>query len=180
MADEQTANPLRATEQGNRTGQLTMAIKEGSKAPAFNLPSTGKEKIRLSSLSGKHVVLYFYPRDNTPGCTKESEGFAAEHPNFEKLDTLVFGVSTDSIKSHEKFKAKLKLPFELLYDEEGEVAKKYDCMKLKKMYGREFMGVERSTFLIDSKGVIRKEWRKVKVPGHVEEVLQAVQELDTR
>lgn len=151
-----------------------MAVMEiGDKAPAFSLPATTGGLVRLSSLQGKKVVVYFYPRDNTPGCSKESSAFAEAHQSFEKLGAVVLGISTDSIDSHNKFKAKLKLPFELLCDEAGVVAKKYGCMKLKNMYGREFLGIERSTFLIDESGIIRHEWRKVKVAGHVEEVLQA-------
>ena len=133
--------------------------------------------MRLASLQGEKVVIFFYPRDNTPGCTKESSAFAQAHQSFTELGFVVFGISTDSIASHEKFKAKLELPFELLSDEAGVVAKKYGCMKVKNMYGREFLGIERSTFLIDGSGILCSEWRKVKVAGHVEDVLQAAKNL---
>ena len=146
----------------------------GSKAPAFSLPSTGGGFVRLSSLRGSKIVIYFYPRDNTPGCSKESADFAAAHPRFEELGTIILGVSQDSITSHDKFKAKLDLPFDLLCDEAGVVSKKYGCMKLKKLYGREFLGIERSTFLIDEQGRIKQKWLKVKVPGHVDEVMETV------
>lgn len=151
----------------------------GKAAPAFNLPATGEISVRLSSLKGQKVVLYFYPRDATPGCTTESQNFRDALKQFKKADTVVFGISQDTIKSHEKFKAKQELNFELLSDESGDVCRKYGVLKMKKMYGKEFEGIERSTFLIDSKGVLRSEWRKVKVPGHVEEVLAASETLST-
>ncbi len=147
-------------------------------APAFDLPATGEHNISLASLKGSKVVLYFYPRDATPGCTTESQNFRDSIEAFTAAGAVVLGVSQDSIKSHEKFKAKHEMPFELLSDEEDRMCRDYDVIKLKKMYGKEFEGIERSTFLIDEKGVLRQEWRKVKVPGHVEEVLAAVQALD--
>jgi len=147
-------------------------------APAFDLPATGERTISLASLKGSKVVLYFYPRDATPGCTTESQNFRDAIEAFTAAGAVVLGVSQDSIKSHEKFKAKQEMPFELLSDEEGGMCRDYDVIKLKKMYGKEFEGIERSTFLIDEKGVLRQEWRKVKVPGHVDEVLAAVQALD--
>jgi len=147
-------------------------------APAFDLPATGERNISLASLKGSKVVLYFYPRDATPGCTTESQNFRDAIEAFTAAGAVVLGVSQDSIKSHEKFKAKQEMPFELLSDEEGGMCRDYDVVKLKKMYGKEFEGIERSTFLIDEKGVLRQEWRKVKVPGHVDEVLAAVQALD--
>ncbi len=147
-------------------------------APAFDLPATGERNISLASLKGSKVVLYFYPRDATPGCTTESQNFRDAIEAFTAAGAVVLGVSQDSIKSHEKFKAKQEMPFELLSDEEGGMCRDYDVIKLKKMYGKEFEGIERSTFLIDEKGVLRQEWRKVKVPGHVDEVLAAVQALD--
>lgn len=149
----------------------------GKAAPAFNLPATGDQKIRLSALKGRNVVVYFYPRDATPGCTTQSQNFRDAHKAFDKANTLILGVSQDTIKSHEKFVLKQELNFELLSDESGEICTKYGVLKLKKMYGKEFEGIERSTFLIDTKGVLRQEWRKVKVPGHVDEVLAAVKEL---
>lgn len=148
--------------------------KIGKAAPAFNLPATGDKKIRLSSLKGRNVVLYFYPRDATPGCTTESQNFRDAQKLFNKANTTILGISQDPIKSHEKFHAKQELNFDLLSDESGEICTKYGVLKLKKMYGKEFEGIERSTFLIDEQGVLRQEWRKVKVPGHVDEVLAAV------
>ncbi len=146
-------------------------------APAFDLPATGDQQISLTSLAGQNVVLYFYPRDDTPGCTTESQDFRDLSAEFEKASTVILGISQDSIKSHEKFKAKHAMPFDLLSDESGEVCEAYDVIKLKKMYGKEFMGIERSTFLIDTKGILRKSWLKVKVPGHVAEVLESAQAL---
>ena len=149
----------------------------GKPAPSFDLPATGEQQISLVSLKGQKVVLYFYPRDATPGCTTESQNFRDASKTFTQEDTIILGVSQDSIKSHEKFKAKESMPFDLLSDEAGELCQQYDVIKLKKMYGKEFEGIERSTFLIDEKGVLRQEWRKVKVPGHVDEVLAAVKAL---
>ena len=146
-------------------------------APAFNLPATGGQVLSLAELSGKNIVLYFYPRDATPGCTTESQNFRDAFDEFKQAGTTILGISQDSIKSHEKFKAKEAMPFDLLSDEEGEVCRAYDVIKLKKMYGKEFLGIERSTFLIDAQGVLRKSWLKVKVPGHVAEVLTAAQAL---
>jgi len=150
----------------------------GKKAPAINLPAVGDKKIRLSALIGQQVVVYFYPRDNTPGCTTESADFAAAVGKFTRANTVILGISQDSIASHEKFSTKLALPFDLLSDENGSVCEKYAVLKLKKMYGKEFVGIERSTFLIDAKGVLSQEWRKVKVPGHVDEVLAAAKALN--
>ena len=155
---------------------MTKAI-IGKTAPAFNLPSTGDKTVRLSTLKGHNVVVYFYPRDATPGCTTESQNFRDAIKKFAKTDTLIFGISQDSIKSHEKFHAKEELNFDLLSDETGETCRKYGVLKMKNMYGKEFEGIERSTFLIDRKGILRAEWRKVKVPGHVEEVLAAAKDL---
>ena len=146
-------------------------------APAFNLPATSNQTISLESLKGKKVVLYFYPRDATPGCTTESQNFRDSFEDFTQAGAVILGISQDSVDSHEKFKAKQEMPFELLSDEAGDVCSAYDVIKLKKMYGKEFEGIERSTFLIDDKGVLRSQWRKVKVPGHVDEVLAAVQSL---
>lgn len=146
-------------------------------APSFNLPATGEQTIRLEDLAGKHVVLFFYPRDATPGCTTESQNFRDSIADFGMANAVVLGISQDSVESHEKFKAKQEMPFELLSDEDGTTCKAYDVIKLKKMYGKEFLGIERSTFLIDASGTLRKSWLKVKVPGHVDEVLSAVQAL---
>lgn len=142
----------------------------------FTLPSTGGE-ITLSALRGSPVVLFFYPRDDTSGCTKENEAFSALKPEFEALGAKVFGISKDSIASHEKFMKKKDLTVPLLSDEGADVSEAFGVWKEKKMYGKTFMGIERSTFLIDAEGRIAREWRKVKVPGHAEEVLEAVKAL---
>jgi len=142
-------------------------------APAFDLPATSQRTISLASLKGSKVVLYFYPRDATPGCTTESQNFRDAIDDFTAAGAVILGISQDSIASHEKFKAKQQMPFELLSDESGEVCRAYDVIKLKKMYGKEFEGIERSTFLMDEEGILRAQWRKVKVPGHVDEVLEA-------
>jgi thioredoxin-dependent peroxiredoxin len=146
------------------------------KVPAFSLPATGDKTWRLADVSGRNLVVYFYPRDATSGCTKEGEAFRDLHAKFRKTNTEIVGVSPDSVASHEKFKAKYAFPFDLLADTELQVCNLFDVYKEKSMYGRKYMGVERSTFLIDAKGVLRREWRKVKVPGHAEEVLAAVAE----
>jgi peroxiredoxin Q/BCP len=148
----------------------------GKKAPAFSLEGTAGEW-SLKDAAGSAVVLYFYPRDNTSGCTQEGLDFAALHPQFKKTKALILGISPDSMASHEKFKQKMDFPFELLSDPDQKVCKAFDVYKEKSMYGRKYMGVERSTFLIDGKGVLREEWRKVKVKGHAEAVLAAVKSL---
>jgi peroxiredoxin Q/BCP len=147
------------------------------KVPAFSLPATGGQTFRLSDAAGKKLVIYFYPRDNTTGCTKEGEAFRDLHTAFRRIGTLIVGVSPDSIPSHEKFKAKMQFPFDLLSDLDHAVCDMFAVYKEKSMYGRKYMGVERSTFLIDERGVLRREWRKVKVPGHAEEVLTAAKAL---
>ena len=149
----------------------------GKVSPALKLPATGEQVIDLKSLRGKNIVIYFYPKDSTPGCTNESNDFASQHSKFKRRNTVILGVSKDSIASHEKFKAKHNFPFELLSDEDEQACQIFDVIKEKNMYGRKFMGIERSTFLIDEKGKLRREWRKVKVKGHVDEVLQAVGDL---
>ena len=151
-------------------------IEAGKKAPPFTLDGTGGPW-SLADAGGKSVVLYFYPRDNTPGCTQEGESFTSHYALFKKAKTLIFGISADSLASHEKFKAKMAFPFELLSDPEQRVCKLYDVIQEKSMYGKKYMGIERSTFLIDAKGVLRQEWRKVRVTGHAEAVLAAVQAL---
>ena len=151
-------------------------IEAGKKVPDFTAPSTAGDW-RLKDALGKHVVIYFYPRDNTSGCTKEGEAFRDAYAAFKKAKAIIVGVSTDSVASHEKFKAKYEFPFELLADTDEALCKLFDVIKEKSMYGKKYMGVERSTFLIDAKGVLRQEWRKVKVPGHAAEVLAAVQAL---
>lgn len=157
----------------------------GKAAPAFSLPSTlpataggttGKPW-KLGDAKGKHLVLYFYPRDNTPGCTTESAAFRDHYAQFKKAGAEVLGISADSLASHVKFKTKLQLPFELLSDPEHTVCQLFEVYKEKSLYGRKFMGIERSTFLIDSSGKLRCEWRKVKVPGHAEAVLAEARKL---
>ncbi len=147
----------------------------GKKIPAFSLPATNTKKISLTDLKGSNVVIYFYPKDSTPSCTTESQDFRDAAKTFKKNNTVIIGVSRDSIKSHEKFKAKHEMPFDLISDTEEKLCKIFDVIKLKKLYGREYLGIERSTFLIDRKGVLRHEWRKVKVKGHVNDVLDVVQ-----
>src|ERR1700722_7199450 len=151
-------------------------IAVGKKAPTFTLEGTSG-KWSLGEAAGSSVVLYFYPRDNTPGCTQEGESFTAAFPQFKKLKALIVGVSPDSVSSHEKFKSKMGFPFELLSDVDRTVCKRYDVIQEKSMDGKKYMGVERSTFLIVAQGVLRAEWRKVKVNGHAEAVLAAVKAL---
>jgi peroxiredoxin Q/BCP len=149
----------------------------GKKAPDFRLPATGGGEVRLADLKGSNVVLYFYPKDSTPGCTLEGQDFRDRHTKFKRLNTVILGVSRDSLAAHEKFKEKQGFPFELLSDADEKVCRLFDVIKEKNMYGRKVMGIERSTFLIDAAGVLRAEWRKVKVPGHADEVLAAVKAL---
>ncbi len=149
----------------------------GKKAPNFNQPATGDQKLSLKDFKGKNLVIYFYPKDATPGCTTEGQNFRDLYSKFQKANCEILGVSRDSVKSHERFKEKQSFPFDLLSDEDETMCNAYDVIKLKKMYGREYMGVERSTFLIDADGKLREEWRKVRVKGHVEEVLAAVEAL---
>ncbi|HLS81909.1 MAG TPA: peroxiredoxin [Steroidobacter sp.] len=149
----------------------------GRRIPSFSLPATGGKTWKPAMAAGKKLVLYFYPKDNTAGCTKEGEAFRDLHGAFVKAGAVVLGVSPDSVASHEKFKAKMSFPFDLLADEQRTVCALFDVIREKSMYGRKFMGVERSTFLFDAKGVLQREWRKVKVAGHAEEVLAAVRAL---
>src|SRR5210317_41592 len=144
----------------------------------FTAESTGDKNVRLKDLRGKNVVIYFYPKDSTPGCTLEGQDFRDLHARFKRQNTLILGVSKDSIESHEKFKAKQKFSFDLLSDADGKLCEKFDVIREKNMYGRKFMGIERSTFLIDVDGKLRREWRKVKVKGHAAEVLDAAKELN--
>ena len=145
--------------------------------PAFELPATSNKTISLADLQGKNVVIFFYPKDSTPGCTREGQDFRDMHDQFEALNTVILGVSRDSLKSHENFKCKQEFPFELLSDKEEVLCKLFDVIKEKNMYGKKFMGIVRSTFVLNQKGEVVAEWRKVKVPGHVEEVLQTVTKL---
>jgi peroxiredoxin Q/BCP len=151
-------------------------IEIGKKVPAFSLEGTGGEW-SLKDAAGKALVVYFYPRDNTSGCTQEGLDFAALHAEFKKAKAIILGISPDSVASHEKFKAKMAFPFDLLSDTDQKVCKLFDVIQEKSMYGRKYMGVERSTFLIDAGGVLRHEWRKVKVKGHAGAVLAAVTSL---
>jgi len=150
-------------------------LEVGEDAIDFTLARDGGGEVRLSDFKGKPVVLYFYPKDDTTGCTKEACGFRDALPDFQKLDAEIIGVSPDSVKKHDKFKEKYDLPFILAADEEKQVVQEYGVWVEKSMYGRKYMGVERSTFLIDANGKIKQSWRKVKVPGHVEAVLKALE-----
>jgi peroxiredoxin Q/BCP len=150
---------------------------QGRIIPALKLPATGEQTIDLKSMRGKNIVLYFYPKDSTPGCTTEGQDFATNYAKFKRRNTIILGVSRDSVASHDKFRAKYNFPFHLLSDSEEKACGIFDVIKEKNMYGRKVMGIERSTFLIDEKGKLRQEWRKLKVKGHVEEVLAAVGDL---
>lgn len=151
-----------------------MSLEIGQVVPNFTAQATSDKTISLADLQGKNVVLFFYPKDSTPGCTTEAGDFRDLYAEFQKANTEVFGISRDSLKSHEKFKEKQNLPFELISDPEEELCNLFDVMKLKKMFGREYMGIERSTFLIDASGNLVQEWRKVKIKGHAQEVLTAI------
>ncbi len=149
----------------------------GKKVKNFKLPATGDKQVSLNDFKGKNVVLYFYPKDSTPGCTTEGQDFRDTKGKFTRQNTVVLGVSRDSLKSHENFKTKQKFNFDILSDADEELCNQFDVIKMKNMYGKKVRGIERSTFLIDDKGVLRQEWRKVKVKGHVDEVLEAVKSL---
>ena len=150
------------------------SLTKGNKAPAFEGDCTGGSTAKLLKLKGKKVVLYFYPKDNTPGCITEGQNFRDIYKQFVKENTVIFGLSRESIKSHEKFKKEQSFPFDLISDPDEKICEQYEVIKEKSMYGRKYMGIERSTFLIDEKGVLIREWRKVKVTGHAEEVLTAI------
>jgi peroxiredoxin Q/BCP len=152
-------------------------IQIGRVVARFKLPATGDKTIDLKTLRGKNVVLYFYPKDNTPGCTTEGCDFKSHHLKFKRRNTVILGISRDSIASHEKFKEKFNFPFDLLSDADEKACQLFDVIKEKNMYGRKVRGIERSTFLIDGSGKLQTEWRRVKVKGHVEVVLDAVQAL---
>ncbi|WP_126220265.1 peroxiredoxin [Burkholderia vietnamiensis] len=153
-----------------------MSVEVDRQVPDFTAPATGGD-ISLSGLKGRKLVLYFYPKDNTPGCTTEGLQFRDLYPKFTKAGAEVIGVSRDSLRSHNNFKAKLELPFPLISDADEALCTLFDVIKMKKMYGKEVRGIERSTFLIDADGVLRQAWRGIKVPGHVDDVLSAVQAL---
>jgi len=152
-------------------------LKEGDFAPDFTMDADNGKTFTLSEQKGKNVVMYFYPRDNTPGCTQESKDFANKFEDFEDANTIIIGISKDSVESHDKFKAKFDFPFTLGSDQNSTVCEAYDCWVEKNMYGKKSMGILRSTFLIDKHGIIKKIWRKVKVDGHVEEVLEKAESL---
>lgn len=154
-----------------------MTVTVGKKVSPFRVATTHNEKLSSKDLLGRPYVLYFYPRDDTPGCTLESKGFRDHHAEFAKLEVRVLGVSRDSLASHAKFQGKYDLPFELVSDADETLCTQFDVIKNKNMYGKKVRGIERSTFLVDSAGVLRREWRKVKVDGHVEDVLEAAAEL---
>lgn len=152
-----------------------MMIEEGKKAPAFKLKNQDGKTISLADLKGKKVVLYFYPKDDTPGCTKEACSFRDEFPSFGNLNAVILGVSADSMESHQKFIKKYNLPFDLLSDENKEVIEKYDVWKEKNNYGKKYMGIERTTYVIDENGIIKKIFHKVKVDGHSAEIQEALE-----
>lgn len=152
-------------------------IEVGKVVPNFKLPATGGKTVELKSLRGKNVIVYFYPKDNTPGCTNEGCDFKANYQKFTRRNTIILGVSRDTIVSHEKFRAKYAFPFDLMSDADEKVCRQFDVIREKNMYGRKVMGIERSTFLIDAAGKLRREWRKAKVKGHVDEVLEAARSL---
>lgn len=145
--------------------------------PDFEAPATGDQTIRPAELRGKNIVIYFYPKDNTPGCTTEGQDFRDRMEQFEEQDTVILGVSRDGLKAHENFRTKQNFPFHLISDRDEALCKLFDVIKPKKLYGKEHMGIERSTFLFDAEGVLRQEWRGVKVKGHADEVLEAVRAL---
>ncbi|ABA58979.1 Alkyl hydroperoxide reductase/ Thiol specific antioxidant [Nitrosococcus oceani ATCC 19707] len=149
----------------------------GKTVPDFELPATSGQTVKLSQLQGQNVVLYFYPKDDTPGCTREGQDFRDLHPEFKRLNTVIFGISRDTLKSHETFKAQQRFPFELLSDKDATVCRLFEVIKPKKMFGKDVKGIERSTFLIDQEGILREEWRKVKVEDHAAEVLAATKAL---
>ncbi|MDC3413419.1 thioredoxin-dependent thiol peroxidase [Aquibacillus sp. 3ASR75-11] len=153
-----------------------MSLEVGQAAPEFESVANNGNKVKLADYKGKNVVLYFYPKDDTPGCTTEACDFRDNHETFADLNAVIIGVSPDSAESHQKFKDKHDLPFLLLVDEDHEIAEKYDVWKQKKKFGKEYMGIERSTFIIDNEGKLRKEFRNVKVDGHVEEALKYIRE----
>jgi peroxiredoxin Q/BCP len=149
-------------------------ISVGDNVPDFELPSTGNKNIKLSDYRGRYVVIYFYPRDNTPGCTLEGQAFRDNIKKFTSLNTVILGVSRDSVRTHENFKGKQAFPFDLLSDDEEKACELFDVIKMKNMYGKQVRGIERSTFLIDPQGLLIHEWRKVKVENHIESILSCL------
>ena len=157
---------------------MTKTVEIGKKVASIKVPATSDTNFQLKDYKGKNVILYFYPKDNTPGCTTEGQDFKKAYKKLQALDTEVFGVSRDSLASHEKFKEKQNFPFELISDTDEKLCKQFDVIKMKNMYGKKHLGIERSTFLIDADGKLVKDWRKVRVAEHVKEVLHAVKDLD--
>ncbi|MDP3844970.1 MAG: peroxiredoxin [Pseudomonas sp.] len=157
-----------------------MAVALDQPITDFQAQATSGQQISLSALQGQQVVIYFYPKDSTPGCTTEGQGFRDRYAEFQAANTQIFGVSRDSLKAHENFKGKQQFPFELISDGDEALCQLFEVIKLKKLYGKEYLGIERSTFLLDQHGVLRQEWRGVKVPGHVDAVLAAAQALQQR
>ncbi|QSP93648.1 peroxiredoxin [Marinobacter salinisoli] len=153
------------------------SVELGNPVPDFEVQATGNQTIRLSDFQGKNVILYFYPKDNTPGCTTEGQDFRDRMSAFAELNTEILGVSRDGLRAHENFRAKHDFPFHLISDKDETLCKLFDVIKLKKLYGKEYLGIDRSTFLIDGAGVLRKAWRSVKVKGHADEVLEATKAL---
>ena len=154
-----------------------MNITLNQPAPDFSAAATSGQQVSLSGLKGKVLVLYFYPKDNTPGCTTEGQDFRDRHADFEQAGAVIYGISKDSLRVHEGFRSKHGFPFELISDADEQLCRLFDVIKQKQMYGKQYEGIERSTFIIDREGVLRHEWRKVKVSGHVDEVLEAVCQL---
>jgi peroxiredoxin Q/BCP len=149
----------------------------GKKVPSFSAAATGDKTVSLDDFKGKNLVIYFYPKDSTPGCTLEGQNFRDQYAAFQQANTEILGVSRDSLKAHDNFRAKQSFPFDLLSDPDEELCKLFDVIHEKNMYGRKVMGIVRSTFLLDGNGILRAEWRKVRVKGHVDEVLEAAQSL---
>jgi peroxiredoxin Q/BCP len=152
-------------------------VSVGKRVKNFTLPATGDQTLSLTDFVGRNLVIYFYPKDNTPGCTREGQDFRDLYSQFDAANTDILGVSRDSVKIHTNFKAKHAFPFDLLSDKDETLCKLFDVIHEKNLYGRKYMGIVRSTFLIDTKGVLRKEWRKVRVPEHAQAVLDALKEL---
>ena len=150
-------------------------VSVGKRVKNFTLPATGDQELSLSDFSGRKLIIYFYPKDNTSGCTRESQDFRDLYPQFQAAGAEIHGVSRDSVKSHGNFRSKHEFPFHLLSDSEETLCKQFDVIQEKNMYGRKYMGIVRSTFLIDAEGILRQEWRKVRVPGHAQAVLDALE-----
>ncbi len=167
--------PLQFGAQHQKTTMKKAVV--GKPVPDVKIQATGGKTLRLHDLKGKYVVLYFYPKDDTPGCTLEGQDFRDQYGRFKKLKAGIYGVSRDSLASHEKFKAKFKFPFELVSDEDEKLCRLFDVIREKSLYGKKYLGVDRSTFILDRDGVLRKEFRGVKVKGHVDEVLEEIRKL---